>query len=153
MSMCRVISCVVGKAWLLWPACSLDKTLLAFALLHFVLQGQICLLLWTSLDFLFLYFNPLWWKGHLFWLLVLEDLVGLHGSIEIQLIQHYQSGHSLGLHRKSIKLLCSKELSWKKNRERKEGKRKKRTTRGDQASVSEAHNFIFKRNFYTLTCT
>ena len=26
-------------------------------------------------------------------------------------------------------------------------------TRGDQASVSEAHNFIFKRNFYTLTCT
>ena len=26
-------------------------------------------------------------------------------------------------------------------------------TRGDQASVSEAHNFIFKRNFHTLTCT
>ena len=26
-------------------------------------------------------------------------------------------------------------------------------TQGDQASVSEAHNFIFKRNFYTLTCT
>ena len=29
---------------------SLDKTLLAFALLHFVLQGQICLLLQVSLD-------------------------------------------------------------------------------------------------------
>ena len=26
-------------------------------------------------------------------------------------------------------------------------------TWGDQASVCEAHNFIFKRNFYTLTCT
>ena len=26
-------------------------------------------------------------------------------------------------------------------------------TRGDQASVSKARNFIFKRNFYTLTCT
>ena len=26
-------------------------------------------------------------------------------------------------------------------------------TREDQASVSKAHNFIFKRNFYTLTCT
>ena len=26
-------------------------------------------------------------------------------------------------------------------------------TRGDQASVSEACNFIFKRDFYTLTCT
>ena len=24
---------------------------------------------------------------------------------------------------------------------------------GGQASVSEAHNFIFKRSFYTLTCT
>ena len=29
-------------------------------------------------------------------------------------------------------------------------KRKKRMTRGDQASVSEAHDFIFKRNFYKL---
>ena len=26
-------------------------------------------------------------------------------------------------------------------------------TREDQASVSEAHNFIFQRNFYTLTYT
>ena len=31
--------------------------------------------------------------------------------------------------------------------------KEKRMTWGDQASVSEAHNFIFKRNFYTLTCT
>ena len=30
---------------------SLVKTLLAFALLHFVLQGQTCLLLQVSLDF------------------------------------------------------------------------------------------------------
>ena len=32
--------------------CSLGKTLLAFALLHSVLQGQICLLLQVFLDFL-----------------------------------------------------------------------------------------------------
>ena len=38
-SMCRVISCVVGKGCLLWPVCLLTK-LLAFALLHFALQGQ-----------------------------------------------------------------------------------------------------------------
>ena len=37
----------------------------------------------------------------------------------------------------------------KKERERK----KKRKMWGDQASVSEAHYFIFKRDFYTLTCT
>ena len=45
MSMCRVISCVVGRGCLLWPVRSLGRTLLAFALLHSVLQGRICLLL------------------------------------------------------------------------------------------------------------
>ena len=52
MSMCRVISCVVGRGCLLWPVCSLGKTLSAFALLHSVFQGQICLLLQVFLDFL-----------------------------------------------------------------------------------------------------
>ena len=55
MSMCRVFSCVVGKGRLLWPVHSLGKTLLAFDLLRFVLQGQICLLLHVSLDFLLLH--------------------------------------------------------------------------------------------------
>ena len=41
MSMCRVFSCVVGRGCLLWPVCSLGKTLLAFALLHSILRGQI----------------------------------------------------------------------------------------------------------------
>ena len=66
MSMCRVISCVVGRGCLLWPMCSLGKSLLAFALLHFVLQCQTCLLLQVSLDFLLLHSSCLWWKGHLF---------------------------------------------------------------------------------------
>ena len=52
MSTCRVFSCVVGRGCLLRPMCSLGKTLLAFALLHFVLQGQTCLLLQAALDFL-----------------------------------------------------------------------------------------------------
>ena len=55
MYMCRVISCVVGRGCLLWPVPSLGKTLLAFALLHFVLQGQISLLLQVFLDFLLLH--------------------------------------------------------------------------------------------------
>ena len=38
---------------------ALGKTLLAFALLHFVLQGQTCLLLQLSLDFLLLHSSPL----------------------------------------------------------------------------------------------
>ena len=59
MSMCRVFCCVAGRGCLLWPVCSRGKTLLAFALLHSVLQGQICLLLQVFLDFLLLHSSPL----------------------------------------------------------------------------------------------
>ena len=74
--MCRVVSCVVGRGCLLWPVRSLGKTQSAFALFHFVLQRQTCPLLQVSLDFLLLHSNPLWWKEHLFLVLVLEGLVG-----------------------------------------------------------------------------
>ena len=85
MSICRVVSWVVGKECLLWLACFLDKTLLAFALLHFVLQGQTYLLLQVSLDFLLLHSNCLWLKGHLFLVLVLE---GLGASLVAQLVKN-----------------------------------------------------------------
>ena len=58
MSMFRVFSCVVGRECLLWPVSSLGKTLLYFALLHSVLQGQIFLLLQVFLDFLLLHSSP-----------------------------------------------------------------------------------------------
>ena len=86
------------KKWcLLWPLCSLDKTLLAFALLHFVFQGQTCLLFRVSLDFLLLHFNPLWWKWHLFLVLVLEGAVGLHRTGQLQLLKHQCLKYRLGL--------------------------------------------------------
>ena len=47
---CIELPRVVGKECLWWPACSLDKTLLFFALLHFELQGQTYLLFILSLD-------------------------------------------------------------------------------------------------------
>ena len=81
MSMVRVFSCVVGRGCLLWPVHSLDKTLLAFALLPFVLQGKTCLLLQVSLYFLHLHSSPLWWKEHLLGMLVLEGLVGHHRTV------------------------------------------------------------------------
>ena len=84
MSMCRVFSCVVGRGCLLWPLRSLGKTLLAFALLHSILQGQTCLLLQVFLDFIILHSNPLWWKGHLFLLFFLEGLIGLHRIIQLR---------------------------------------------------------------------
>ena len=57
----RVISWVFGIGCLLWPVCSLGKTLLAFALLHFVLQWQSSWLFLVSLDFILSHFNLLWW--------------------------------------------------------------------------------------------
>ena len=58
--MCRVISSVVGSD-ICYDQCILLATLLllAFALLHFILQGQICLLLQVSLDFLLLHSTAL----------------------------------------------------------------------------------------------
>ena len=84
MSMHRVFSCVVGRGCLLWPVHFLGKTLLVFALLHSVFQGQICLLLQVFLDVLLLHSSSLQWKGHLFWVLVLKDLVGLHITVQLQ---------------------------------------------------------------------
>ena len=95
MSMCRVFSCVVGRGYFLWSACSLGKTQLAFSRLHIVLQGQICLLLQVFLDFLLLHSSPLWWKGHLLWVLVLEVLIGLHRTVQLQLLQHCSRGIDL----------------------------------------------------------
>ena len=99
---CIVFSCVVGRGCLLWPVHSLGKTLLAFSLLHFVVKTkfacysrQICLLL-LFLDFLLLHSSPLYWKGQLFGVLVLKGLVGLHRTVQLQLIQYYWSGHRLG---------------------------------------------------------
>ena len=98
MYMCRVFSCVVRSGCLLWPVRSLGKTLLAFALLHSVSQGQICLLFQVFLDFLLVHSSPLKWKGCLFWVLVLEGIVDLHRTVQLQLLQPYWSGHDLDYH-------------------------------------------------------
>ena len=51
----------VEKGCLLWPVCSLGKTLLTFALLHFALQGQICLLLQQNSKYC--YSDKMWSSG------------------------------------------------------------------------------------------
>ena len=103
-------SCVVERGCLLWPVCSLGKTLLAFALLHFVLQGQTCLLPQVSLDFLLLHSSSLWWKGQIVWcLLVLEGLTGPHRTIQLWFLQCEWLGHRPGL-------LWLNGLPWKPQR-------------------------------------
>ena len=91
MSMCRVFSYVVGRGCLLWPVCSLGKTLLAFALLNFVPQDQ-----GISWFLTFAFQSPVM-KRTSRTNIVLEGLVGLHRPIQLQLLQHYWLGHRLGL--------------------------------------------------------
>jgi len=95
--MCKVFSCVVGRGCLLWPVGSLGKTLLAFASLHSVLQGQIsCYSRCFSTSY-FCITVPSNEKDIFFWVLVLKGLVGLHRTVQLQLLQCYWLGHRLGL--------------------------------------------------------
>ena len=94
-SMCRVFSCDVGRGYLLWPVCSFGKTLLAFTLLHFGLQGQAKFACYSGylLTSYFCIPVPYNEKGHLFWVLVPKGLVGLHRTVQLQLLQHYWLGN------------------------------------------------------------
>ena len=94
MSMCRVFSCVVGRGW---PVRCFGKTLLAFALLHSVFQGQICLLPRCFLTSYFCIPVPYNEKDIFFGCEFYKGLVGLHRTIQFQLLQCYWLGHRLGL--------------------------------------------------------
>ena len=78
---------------LCYDQCVLLAKLLDFALLHFVLIGQTCLLLQVSPDFLLLHSVPCDEKDIFcvcvcVCVLILEGLVGLHRTIQLELLQH-----------------------------------------------------------------
>ena len=77
---------VVGRGCLLWPVYSLRKTLLAFALLHFVLQSQTHLLLQISWIPTFA-FQSAMMKRTFFFLLILKGFVGHHRTIWLQVFR------------------------------------------------------------------
>ena len=99
--MYRVVSCVVRRGCLPWPVHSLDKTLLAFALFHFVLQGQTCLfsryLLISYFCIPIHYDENYFFKLFFFLVLILDGHVGLRRIFQLQLLQHWQLEHRLGL--------------------------------------------------------
>ena len=64
---CVESSLVLLEDGVCYDQCVLLTKLLAFALLHFSLQGQICLLLQVSLDFLLLHSSPYDEKDIFFW--------------------------------------------------------------------------------------
>ena len=81
-----------------YDQCILGKTLLTFDLLCFLFQGQICLVLWYLLTSYFCI--PVSYDENdifFFVCVVLEGLVGLHRTVQLQLLQHYWSGNRLEL--------------------------------------------------------
>ena len=93
---CVESSPVLLEEGVCYDQCILDRTWLAFALLHSVLQGQICLLLHVSWLPTFAFQSPIM-IGHLFWVLDLKGLIGIHRTVQLQLLLHYRLGHRLGL--------------------------------------------------------
>ena len=88
--MCGVVSWVVGKRCLLWPVSSLEKTLLAFTLLHSILQ-------YFPITLTFYICTPYDEKNIFFLMLIQEGVVGLHRTGQLQLLWHQWMGHRLGL--------------------------------------------------------
>ena len=73
------------------------RTLIAFALLHSVLQDQITCYSRCFLTFYFCIPVP-YNENDIFWgVLVLKGLIGPHRTVKLQLLQCYWLGHSLGL--------------------------------------------------------
>ena len=93
MSMCRVFSFVVGRGYLLSSVHSLDKTLLACPASFCTPRPNLHVT--SSISWLptFAFQSPIM-KRTSFWG-VLKGLLGLHRTIQLQLLQHYWSGIDL----------------------------------------------------------
>ena len=96
MSMYRVVPVLLEEG-VCYDQYVLLTKLLAFVLLYFVLQRPT---LPFTPDILTSYLCipiPLWWKGHLFLVLALEGLIGLHRTDQIQFLRPQWWRHRLGL--------------------------------------------------------
>ena len=92
MSMWRVFSCAVGRRYLILPVCSLGRTLLAFALLHSVLQPVTPGVSWHPT---FSFQSPIMKRTS--FLGVSSKRSCRSRTVQLQLLQLYWLGHRLGL--------------------------------------------------------
>ena len=97
MSMCRVFSCVVGRGCLLWPVRSLGKTLLSLCAPSFCTPRP-NLPVTPGVSWLptFAFQSPIMKRTSLLGVSSKRSCRSSH-TIQLQLLQHYWSGHRLGL--------------------------------------------------------
>ena len=91
--MCRIFFCVWKRVFAMTNVFSWQNSVSLWPASFCVLA---CLLLQVSLDFLLLHSSPYNEKDIFFGVLVLEDIVDLHRTIQFQLLQHYWLGNRLG---------------------------------------------------------
>ena len=91
--MCRVFSCVVGRGCFLWPERSLGKILIK--ILPCTPWPNLPVTPGISWLPTFAFQSPIMKRTS--FVCVLKGLVGLHRTIQLQLLQHYCLGHRLGL--------------------------------------------------------
>ena len=96
MTMCRVFSCVVGRGCLLWPVCSVGKTISFCPASSCTPRPNLPVTPGISWFPTFVFQSPTMKKTSL-GSVSLEGLVGLHRTVQLQLLQHYWLGHRLGL--------------------------------------------------------
>ena len=96
VSMCRVTSCVVGKGCLLWPVCSLCKTVSLCPASFCTPRPNLPVILGVSWLPTCASQSPMMKRTSLFFS-VLEGLVDLHRTHQLQLLQHQWLRHRLEL--------------------------------------------------------
>ena len=99
MPTCRDLSCVAWTGCLLWPVRSLGKTLLNSLCPASFCTSRPNLPVTPGISWLptFAFQSPIMKRTSFFQVLVLEGLVGLHRTVQLQLLQHYWLGHRFGL--------------------------------------------------------
>ena len=96
MSMCSLLLCCWKRVFAMTSAFSWQNSVSLWPALFYTprtnlpIAPDIC---WLPS---FTFHSPIM-KWTSFWVLVLEGLIGLHRTIQLQLLQHYWSGHRLGL--------------------------------------------------------
>ena len=98
-SMCRVISCVVGKGYLPWPVCSHEKTVGLCPASFCTPRPNLPVIPGISWLSTFAFQSPVMKRTFCVCVcvLALEGAVGLHRTIQLKHLQHYWLGHRLGL--------------------------------------------------------
>ena len=102
MSMCRVLSCVVGRGCLLWPVRPLGRNSISICPAwfftprpNFPVTPVISWLPTFAFQCLIMKITSFFWLLVLEGLIGLLSLVGLHKTIQVQLLQQYWSGVDL----------------------------------------------------------